>query len=388
MTGRRTAIYFVVLLGVVSLFADMTYEGGRSIMGPLLAQLGASAAVVGLVAGLGELVGYGLRLVSGYWSDRTQRYWAITIAGYCCNLFAVPLLALAGRWEVAALLMLLERAGKAMRNPPRNAMLAHATTAMGRGWGFGLHEAMDQAGALIGPLIVAAVLHARGGYSRAFALLLLPALCSIGTLLAARRLYPRPSELEVKPPMLTTEGIPRVFWIYVSAAALVAVGYADFSLIAYHFAKAGIVPVARIPILYALGMGTAAVSALASGWLFDRVGMLAIILGSALATAATPLVFKADPTFVAVGMALWGVGLGVQESAMLAALADMLPAARRGSGFGLFGAAYGLAWFAGSATMGILYGHSVRALIAFSVAAQLAALPVFVLTAIRQRRAT
>ena len=162
--SKGTALKFVVLLGVVSLFADMTYEGARSITGPYLAILGASATAVGIVAGFGELIGYALRLVSGYISDRTGKYWTVTLFGYFINLLAVPLLALAGSWEVAAFLMITERMGKAIRNPSRDAMLSHATQSIGRGWGFGLHEAMDQIGAILGPLIVATVLYLNGGF--------------------------------------------------------------------------------------------------------------------------------------------------------------------------------------------------------------------------------
>jgi MFS family permease len=193
---RRTALAFVILLGVVSLFADMTYEGARSITGPYLAVLGASATVVGMVAGLGELIGYVLRLVAGYLSDRTGRYWTFTLVGYVVNVLAVPCLALAGRWELAAL-MIAERFGKAIRTPARDAMLSHATSAMGRGWGFGLHEAMDQIGALLGPLIVAAVLFRRDGYPTAFGVLLIPALLTLGVLVLARLLYPDPRDFEI-----------------------------------------------------------------------------------------------------------------------------------------------------------------------------------------------
>lgn len=155
---KPTALKFIVLLGVVSLFADATYEGARSINGPYLALLGASATTVGFVAGLGELIGYSLRLVSGYMSDRIGRYWAITLFGYTLNMLAVPALALAGRWEIAAMLMIAERIGKAIRTPARDAMLSHATREIGRGKGFGLHEALDQIGAVLGPLTVAGVL--------------------------------------------------------------------------------------------------------------------------------------------------------------------------------------------------------------------------------------
>ena len=194
---RRQAVRFVVLVGIVSLFADMTYEGARSITGPYLSILGASGLAVGLIAGFGELVGYALRLGSGYLADKTGKYWGITILGYVLNLFSVPLLALTGRWEFAAGLMITERVGKAIRTPARDAMLSHGTKEIGHGWGFGFHEAMDQTGAVIGPLLVAAVVASGFGYHRAFGILTVPALAAIAVLIAARQLYPRPRDLEV-----------------------------------------------------------------------------------------------------------------------------------------------------------------------------------------------
>src|SRR6266700_7722184 len=199
---RATAMRFIVLLGVVSLFGDMTYEGARSITGPFLGFLGASATVVGIVAGLGELIGYGARLAPGWLGDRTQRYWAVTIAGYVLNLLAVPLLALAASWEVAAALIIIERMGRAIRSPARDAMLSHAATHTGLGWGFGLHEAMDQSGAIIGPLLVSAALYLRYGYPDAFAILLAPALISLAVVFTARFIFPRPRDFELAPPRL------------------------------------------------------------------------------------------------------------------------------------------------------------------------------------------
>src|SRR6266487_7126790 len=158
----------------MSFFADFAYEGARGIIGPYLAVLGASAAAVATVTGFGELLGYGLRLVSGRLSDRTGQFWPITILGYIVQMASVPLLALAGSWQVAALLIILERVGKATRNPPRDVMLSHAAKEMGYGWAFGVHEALDQSGALVGPLVVAAVLALRGEYQIAFAVLLVP----------------------------------------------------------------------------------------------------------------------------------------------------------------------------------------------------------------------
>jgi MFS family permease len=381
--GRSTAITFVVFLGVVSLFADLTYEGARSISGPYLAVLGAGATAVGIVAGLGELIGYGFRLVSGYIADRTGRYWGVTILGYAVNLLAVPLLALAGRWEVAALLMIMERLGKAIRTPARDAMLSHATQRIGRGWGFGLHEAMDQIGAVLGPLIIAGIVAAQGQYQAAFGVLLIPALCALGVLLLARRLYPRPRDFDVAPPKLEPRGLRHAFWLYLGAVALIAAGYVDFPLIAYHFERTAIVASPWIPLFYALAMGVDALAALLFGWLFDRIGLSVLIVVALLSSLFAPLVFLGGAALALLGMVLWGVGMGAQESIIRAAVADMVPSDRRGAAYGLFNTGYGLFWFIGSATMGLLYDWSLPLLILFSVSTQLGAIPVLVLVSKR-----
>ena len=385
--SHRTALRFVVLLGVVSLFADMTYEGARSITGPYLAALGASGAAVGLIAGLGELVGYALRLASGYAADRSRRYWAITMVGYGLNLAAVPLLALAGRWEMAAVLMIAERVGKAVRTPARDAMLSHATHEVGHGWGFGLHEALDQAGAVLGPLVVAAVLFSGGDYRTGFGILLVPALLALEVLTAAWRLYPRPRDLEVSTPEIADgEGFPRAFWLYLAAAAAIAAGYADFPLIAYHFGKRSVVAPDWIPVFYAVAMGVDALAALLFGRLFDRHGLSVLIASTLLSAPFAPLAFLGGPSLALLGIALWGVGMGAQESILRAAIAGMIPPGRRGAAYGLFNAGYGLAWFLGSALMGFLYDASRAGLVTLSVATQLTALPLLLLVALQANR--
>jgi MFS family permease len=384
---RRTALRFVVLLGLVSLFADMTYEGARSITGPYLAALGASGAAVGIVAGLGELLGYGLRLASGYVADRSRRYWMITMIGYGLNLAAVPLLALTGRWELAAGLMIAERVGKAIRTPARDAMLSHATHEVGHGWGFGLHEALDQVGAVLGPLTVAAVLFGGGGYRLGFGILLVPALLALGVLAAAWRLYPRPRDLEVSTlETADSRGFPRAFWLYLAAAAAIAAGYADFPLIAYHFGKRSIVAPDWIPVFYAIAMGVDALAALLFGRLFDRHGLSVLIASTLLSAMFAPLAFLGGSYLALLGIALWGIGMGAQESILRAAIAGMIPAERRGSAYGLFNAGYGLAWFLGSALMGFLYDVSLAGLIAFSALAQLAAIPLLIAVGRRSPR--
>jgi MFS family permease len=375
--GKAAAWKFIVLVGVVSLFSDMTYEGARSITGPFLGLLNASATVVGVVAGLGEFIGYALRLVSGYLTDRLGKYWSITFLGYALNLFVVPLLALAGSWDLAALLILTERLGKAIRTPARDAMLSHATSEVGRGWGFGFHEAMDQIGAMLGPLIVAAVLYFNGGYRAGFAFLLIPAVLAVLVIAIAARLYPHPQHLEVSAPKLETTGLTHPYWLYVAAVGLIGAGYADFPLIAYHFGKAAVAPPNWIPLFYAVAMGADAAAALILGRLFDRLGMPVIMVVSIFSALFAPLVFLGGFNLALLGMVLWGIGMGAQESIIKAALAEMVPRDRRATAYGIFNTGFGLLWFLGSALMGMLYDVSLGALIAFSVIIQLLAIPIF-----------
>ncbi len=377
--GKAAAWKFIIFVGVVSLFSDMTYEGARSISGPFLGTLNASAAVVGVVAGLGEFIGYALRLASGYLTDRLGKYWSITLWGYGVNLLAVPLLALAGNWEVAALLLLMERLGKAIRTPARDAMLSHAASEVGRGRGFGFHEAMDQIGAMTGPLIVAGVFYFQGGYRAGFAVLLGPALLAMVVLVIAARLYPHPQHLEVSVPKLETTGLKRPYWLYVVAVGLIGAGYADFPLIAFHFRQAATVPAQWIPIFYAVAMGVDAIAALIFGRLFDRRGMPVLLAAPILSALFAPLVFLGGFYWALGGMTLWGIGMGALESIMKAALADMVPKERRATGFGIFHTGFGLFWFLGSALMGFLYDFSLNTLVAFSVAMQLGAIPIFLL---------
>lgn len=375
---KNRAFKFVILIGVVSFFADFVYEGARSVNGPYLAVLGASATLVGIIAGLGELLGYGLRLVSGPLSERTRQFWPITIFGYVVQMAAVPLLAWAPNWQVAGLLIVLERIGKAIRNPPRDVMLSHASKDIGLGFGFGLHEAMDQAGALIGPLVMAFILARHGTYREAFAVLLIPAILTLCFLILSRVLYPTPEDLEVKPKAEDATALPRVFWIYMAGAALVAAGFADFSLVAFHFQKAAVVPNLWIPIFYSVAMATSGLGSLIFGRLFDSRG-IGILVPLTLISAVSPLLlFLGGFRLALVGVGLWGLAMGVHESIIPAAVATMVPQQRRPSAYGIFTGVYGVFWFLGSVVIGRLYDVSLSALLVFSVAAQLIAIPIFI----------
>lgn len=371
---------FVVLLGFASLFADFTYEGSRSVLGPYLGMLGASGAIVGVITGFGEFVGYGLRLVSGRLADRTQRFWPIILFGYIIQMASVPLLALTTRWEWAALLIIVERTGKALRNPPRDVMLSYAASQLGGyGWVFGIHEAMDQFGAMLGPLLVAAVLGWRHDYHLAFAVLAVPAVFNLACVFAAHWLYPKPHPLdEASATRLPEAGVryPTVFWVYLAGAAAAAVGFADYPLIAFHFGRTGTVPGDWIAIFYAIAMGVSGSASLLFGRLFDRFGFPVLIALSIVSAAFAPLVFLGGFWIALVGAAIWGLGKGVHESIIPAAVAPMVPAGRRASAFGLFTAGYGLFWFVGSAAIGILYDRSIAMVIVFSVGFELLSVPI------------
>ena len=386
--GARTALFFVILMGCVSLFSDMTYEGARSITGPYLKILGASATVVGIVAGLGELIGYVIRLASGLIADRTRRYWTLTILGYVVNLLAVPFLALTGNWVLASVLLVVERFGKAIRKPSADAMLSFARQKVGSGWTYGLHEAMDQAGAVAGPVIVAAVLFFRGdNYRLGFAVLAIPAVAAIAIVLVTRFLYRDPSSLEVKAPSMETRGLDSRYWLYLAAVGLVAAGFADWALVAYHFEATKLFSDETVPLLYALAMGVDAVAALAFGWLYDKAGARILVVAALLSAGFAPFAFLGGAPAAVTGVVLWGIGMGWQESIMRSVVADLAPKEKRASAFGVFNTGFGIFWFAGSAVIGLLYDASLIAVAAFSMGAQLLSLPLFFLIAGRAQRA-
>ncbi|UCD70561.1 MAG: MFS transporter [Syntrophobacterales bacterium] len=375
--NRCLALQFIILLGLVSLFGDITYEGARSVTGPFLSTLGAGAAVVGLVAGLGEFLGYVLRLISGYMADRTGRYWVFVFIGYGLIL-SIPLLALSDYWEVAAVLIVLERLGKAIRTPARDTILSYSTKEVGRGWGFGIHEALDQIGAFIGPLIFSAVFFLRGGYRTGFTILWLPALLTLVILAMARQKLPSPEVIE-RPSKTSPPGeggkLPKSFWLYTLFAFLSVAGFANFQVISYHFKFRSVVPDVQIPLFYAMAMGVDALVALAIGKTYDKIGLFSLIALPLLSVPIPFLGFSGSYGLAVAGVVFWGAVMGIQETIMRAAIADLTPMERRGFAYGVFNTAYGASWFLGSLLIGILYEISIGYVILFAVAMQVLAVP-------------
>jgi len=372
---RRAAIRFIVCLGAVSLFADMTYEGAYSIMGGFLKDLGATAAEVGIIAGLGEMIAASLRYFSGRLADRTRAYWTIAIAGYALNLLVVPMLAFVGTWQAAAILIIAERTGKALRGPARDVLLSDATGKVGHGWGFGLHVAMDQTGAVAGPVLMAITVARLHNFAPAFLRLAAPAALAFVAMLAARYVYPQ--NKGTPPTRKDTAVLPRVYWIYVAAAGVLALGFLDFPLLSYHFENTALVKKEYIPLLYALAMGVNGLTALIFGRLFDKYGIVVLAWGILISMLALPLGFLGGATAAAIAVGCWGLGLGVQDASLRSGIAQLVSMNKRGNAFGTFNAVYGLMWFAGSATMGLLYDHWIGSLVIFGLAAQITAAGMF-----------
>ncbi len=400
------AMGFILLFGVVSLFSDMTHEGASSIRGAYLALLGASAGTIGFVSGLGEMIGYSMRYVFGRLTDRTGRYWTMTIAGYVLDVAAVPALALVGEhgWLAACGLLVIQRMGKAIKKPAKDTIMSFAASQEGAGKSFGIQEVLDQIGAFFGPVLLYGVmlLKTEGTqtqiYAACFAVLAIPGAITLALLLVTRSRFPDPERFEPEPKEFVPFRMERRFILYIAGISLFAFGFVDYSLIAMHVSRTyaslagglaetgSIVTTGTLPLLYAGAMLVDAVAALFFGFLYDRRGVGALIWSTVLSAPFAVLVFccRSEAALLA-GVALWGVGMGAQESILKAAVTTMVPKASRATGYGVFECAFGVFWFLGSWLMGILYDASLPAMAAVSVAAQLAAIPLYAASARKKR---
>ena len=378
-TERRSLSWqLIFILGLVSALGDVTYETARGVSGPYLLFLGASAAAVGLVSGLGEFIGYALRLVSGYLVDRTRAYWLATFIGYGL-IICVPLLAFVNRWELAAVLLILERIGKAVRSPARDTILSHATAQTGRGRGFALHEFLDQIGAVAGPVLFGVIFAVRQSYRDGFNLLWIPFILMIGALIFARVRVPAPEILEKESPEADAAGnrLPRAFVWYAVFTLFSVAGFATFALLSFHWTARGIFPAGRIAFLYALAMGVDAVAALAVGRIYDRIGLKGMLLIPLLTLPVPFLGFSRSVVLALISVVLWGVVMAAHETVMRAAVADMVGKERRASAYGIFNTLYGAAWFVSGAVMGFLYERTLTGIFIFVIIVELLSLGAF-----------
>ena len=385
-SGKKTALAFIVLMGIVSLFSDMTHEGAASILGDFLNLAGASAAAIGFVSGLGELIGYSLRIITGRIADKTKKYWPLTVMGYVIDCMAIPALALVphGGWLLACILIVAQRTGKAIKKPAKDTILSFATSQTGAGKGFAIQEFLDQIGAFLGPVLLFVVMLLKKNadpfstYKICFAILGIPALVTVLLLLIAKRRYPNPEGFEAPAKESLSFKMNRSFLFYIVAISLFGAGFLDFTMITMHTARTGLIPENTLSLIYAGAMAVDAFSALFFGWLFDKRGIKVLMLSTLLSAPFAILIFTVTARWALfLGVALWGIGMGAQESILKAAVSSIVPKQSRSSGFGYFQTAFGVCWFLGSWLMGVLYDVLPMWLVAFSVAMQLIAIPFF-----------
>ncbi|MEM7825457.1 MAG: MFS transporter [Candidatus Aenigmatarchaeota archaeon] len=382
----KDAFTLIIILGLVSLLGDIIYEGARGINGQYLQILGASAVAIGFFTGLGEFFGYALRAFSGYLSDKTKSYWVLTFFGYALLVF-VPFLALAGNWQIAMIFIILERIGKAVRSPARDTILSYSAKKVGTGFGFGIHEFLDQLGALIGPLIISIFFLnfkkiSLAEYQYAYLLLSIPFLILILLLFFAYFLF-RNSKIE-KERKKKKEELSKVFWVYLFFTFATTLGFINFVILGYHFKLKNVVSEAQIPLLYSLAMIVDAVVALFIGKSYDKLekknkksGLILLILIPLLTLTIPYLVFVESFIFVFLGVVILGAVIGLHETIMRAVIADITPISKRGSGYGIFTAFYGFASLIGGTIVGILYEFSTFYLKIFVLITQIIALAIF-----------
>ncbi|MEG1711226.1 MAG: MFS transporter [Clostridia bacterium] len=386
---NNSAMAFIILMAIVSLFSDMTHEGAKSILGVYLSLAGASAAVIGFVSGLGEFVGYSLRMVTGYLADKSKKYWLMTILGYAIDVFAIPLLALVpeGGWIVACSIIVIQRAGKAIKKPAKNTLVSFAASVSGQGKSFAVSEFLDQIGAFLGPIILFLVLLFKGNgdtldsYKLCFIILGIPAIITLLLLIFAKKKYPNPETFEKEPENPQPFKLKKPFIFYLIGISLFAFGFVDFTLITLHVSKTNIIPSVSLPLLYSGAMVVDAFAALIFGFLYDKKGIKVLMISSFIAAFFAPLIFLTNNTVLLfVGVGLWGVGMGAQESILKAAVSSIVSKNNRSTGFGIFETSFGLFWFIGSAIIGALYDYNILAMVIISVVVQLLAIPFFFLT--------
>lgn len=391
--NKKAAFQLIIFFGLVSLFGDIVYEGARSVNGPYLKTLGANAAVVGLIVGIGEFMGYAIRLLSGYYADKTKAYWLFTFLGYGM-LISVPLLCLTGIWQLVAVFIILERVGKALRSPAKDTIVSQATKQIGTGFGFGLQEAMDQVGAIIGPLIFTVIFVLTGNtqktiadYQKGYGFLWIPFVLVMLCVVLAYIKVPNPEKLEISAGNVKEpDKLSKVFWLYTLFSFVGTLGFVNFVLMGYHFKAKNIIPDAQIPFFYAVAMAIDGAFALLIGKIYDvlkykrknsSAGLFALITIPVFSLPIPILAFSKSYKLAIISILIWGIVMGIHETIMKSAIADLTPLKKRGTGYGIFNTSYGLAMFFGSALMGFLYDRSIMMLIISAVVLEIIAVPLF-----------
>ncbi len=375
MRFKRSRLFWAFIsLSLVSLFADVTYEGARSIVGAYFRVLGATILVVGL-ATISDLVGFLFRGLSGFiagYSRSSRVYWLLIYIGYAINLFAVPLLAFTGYWEEALVLVILERLGKGLRTPARDVVLAEVTEGIGRGKGFGLHEVFDQIGGFLGPSIVAYSMVSYASFHVSFLILFIPALTAMFFLTIAYSLYPRVKAI-TSAPRGSSRVLPKKFWRFILVVVIASLGFIHWSLVAYYLKDSSVVADAYIPVLYMVAMASDALIAFPIGYLYDRIGVKTLVLAPLILATTTPMLFYSKSTILVFAFT-WGLAMGFYETVMRACIADIVEPGSRAYAYGVYGVAFGLSWCIGNIVMSYLYMYSITTIPLYTIVVETIAL--------------
>ncbi|MDU5470229.1 MAG: MFS transporter [Peptoniphilus harei] len=391
------AMTFIILFGIVSLFSDMTHEGASSIRGAYLALLGASAGTIGFISGLGELIGYSMRYVFGKITDRTKKYWPMVIFGYILDILAVPALALVGEkgWIAAAILLVIQRMGKAIKKPAKDTIMSFAASQEGVGKSFGIQEMLDQIGAFLGPVFLYLVMLFKTDgttfeiYRTAFAFLAIPGFITILLLFLTKREFPNPEAFEPEAKKEEAFVMKKSFIYYIVGISFFAFGFMDYALVIMHISKNltglggsygtfRLISEETLPLLYAGAMLVDAVAALVFGHIYDKKGVRALVISTIISAPFSLFIFgfKSEAAIL-FGLVLWGIGMGAQESILKAAVTSMVPKKNRATGYGIFECSFGIFWFLGSWVLGVIYSKSLPLMIGLSIFAQVLAIPFY-----------
>ena len=348
MSTQRRVLLVFLLLGLVSLFADVVYEGGRSVSGAYLAEIKAPVVATALV-GVGEFLGLAFRLFSGYIATILQSstvLWGSTLLGYLITSLSIPMIAFAPTWHDVVVLYIIERLGKGLRAPTRDVIVAEVSEGIGVGKGFGIHELLDQVGAFLGPVLVS-ILLTLYGYRVAYLTLIIPGMISVLLVATAWRLHPKLKSTSVRKSKLVVRGYSKSFWIYTLATSVLVLGFMHWSIASYYLKIRGVVSDAEIGFIYAIAMFVDAIVAVPLGVLFDKVKFKTLLTIPALTPVFIVLIMYAPHELIYFSAIPWGIIMCSEESIMRATIALLVEPSKRPLAYGFFGLVFGFMWAVG-----------------------------------------
>ncbi|MCS7298974.1 MAG: MFS transporter [Spirochaetia bacterium] len=387
MEGRKSdVIRFILLMGFVSLFADLVYESARGVMGPYLGRLGANAFAIGMIFGVGEFLGYVLRVVAGVLVDRTRKYWSFIFVGYGL-VASIPLLAFSDYWILAGTLIVMERIGKALRTPARDTIISIYSGGIGSGKAFGIHETVDQAGAIVGSFIFYVILTLGLGYKTGFAILTIPFLLLIASLIIAKLFSSRIHiQKQVEEKVFHNGRKSRKIYFYLLFVLLTSLGFVGFPLIGFHAVKVKVLSEEFIPLFYSIAMLVDALIAIPIGIVYDRFGYRIIVILPILIMLIALLSFSNILILIILGVLVWGITMSFYETVVRAYIGDNVDIRERGTFYGLFNTVVGVGFGIGNSVIGYIYETMGALIVPFIVGLETIALATILITVFTERR--